>query len=432
MRAGILRGIYSLVIAVLFPLAVLRLVWLGIRKPSYLNRISERFGYVPFSRSSRPVILIHAVSVGEVNAISPLLLEIRRKFPDRTVVVTTVTATGEEALRRIDVDHVVHAFFPYDLGCFVDRFLDRICPELVVVVETEIWPNFFLRCQRRRIPLAIVNARISPGSFSGYARVSGLFADTIRRVSVIATQSETHSDRFLKLGASPAQITNCGNLKFDIQIPSSVFEKGQAARRKFAGRQPIWVAASTHEGEEGIILDVYREIRLRIAECLLVLVPRHPDRAQAIAALVRRAGLTLARRTEAGPGVGTFDVFLVDTIGELPVYYAAADVAFVGGSLVQVGGHNMLEPASLGVPIVTGPSLFNFADIVEMLQSGSGIDVCGDREKLLQVVYDYLSDANLRYQKGQCAKAVFERNQGATSRIMSILERLIEETVEAS
>jgi 3-deoxy-D-manno-octulosonic-acid transferase len=348
------------------------------------------------------------------------------RHPGHRLVVTTTTPTGAATVRQNFGESVEHLYFPYDLPSAVDSFLDRVCPAAVLVMETEIWPNFFTACARRGVPLALVNARMSARSAAGYARLSGMIRDTLRIPVLIAAQSDADARRLRELGADPGRLAVCGNLKYDIRFPPSIREQGLAQRRIFSASRPVWIAASTHEGEERVVLEAFAEIHRLQPDCLLVLAPRHPERFERVHGLCVKAGFTVARRTSPGVASGpSADIFVLDTLGELPVFYASADIAYVGGSLTPHGGHNLLEPASLGLPIITGPHVFNFADAAERLGAAGALRVAHDAGELATIVLDMLNDANGRHTAGERAHRVYMENQGSADLVIERLQPLL-------
>jgi len=419
-----LRSLYTLLLYLIAPFVLLRLAWRGLRAPAYWRRWPERFGYIE-PPAGKQLIWIHAVSVGEVQAAEPVLRALLERHPDCSLLVTTVTPTGSARVTALFGQEVAHVYAPYDLPGAVARFFERVQPRLAIVMETELWPNLFHRCRQRAVPLLLLNARLSPRSVAGYCRVRGLVGETLAAVTAIAAQGEADAGRFERLGASPAVITVTGNLKFEQRIPPSLLEQAQVLRRDWGVGRPVWIAASTHEGEDELLLDVFARLRERFDDCLLVLVPRHPERFASVAALCRQRGYhTVMRREPAGYSAGTA-VYVVDTMGELPLFYAAADVAFVGGSLVAHGGHNLLEPAALGIPVVTGPHVFNFSDICDQLVTAGAALKVTDSDALLQAVSRWLGDANERHRVGQLGRQVVERNRGALQAVMTIIERYL-------
>ena len=419
-----LRTLYTFLLYLLTPLVLLRLAWRGLRARDYWRRWPERFGSIKPPLGEQ-VIWIHAVSVGEVQAAEPVVRALLGSRPEYSLLVTTVTPTGSARVIALFGQKVAHVYAPYDLPGVVSRFFDRVRPRLAIVMETELWPNLFHACQQRAIPLLLVNARLSARSVAGYSRVRGLAGDTLAAVTEIAAQGETDAGRFVSLGARPAAITVTGNLKFEQRIPPSLLERAEVLRRDWGVGRPVWIASSTHEGEDELLLDVFRQLRKQFADCLLVLVPRHPERFVSVAALCRQRGYHTVLRSEHVRCTAETAVYVGDTMGELPLLYAASDVAFVGGSLVPHGGHNLLEPAALGMPVVTGQHVFNFTEICELLINAGAVVKVADTDELLQTVARWLGDANERHRVGQLGRQVVEKNRGAIQAVMAIIERYL-------
>jgi 3-deoxy-D-manno-octulosonic-acid transferase len=341
-------------------------------------------------------------------------------------VVTTTTPTGSQRVQELFGERVFHVYLPYDLPGAVRRFLRRVRPQLAVIMETELWPNLFHYCAAAEIPLIIANARLSPRSAAGYGRIAGLAKDTLADVSLIAAQGAADAERFRALGAAAERVMVMGNLKFDQAMPAGLATQAQALRQQLGATRPVWMAASTHEGEEEQVLDALAQLRESQPEALLLLVPRHPERFPKVAALVQRRGYSLVRRTDGHACTANTDVFLGDTLGEMPLFYAAADVAFVAGSLVPVGGHNMLEPAALGIPVLTGPHLFNFADIsAALLRTGAARKV-DNSEQLAEVLGELLMDAKQRQLMGKAGRQLVADNRGALARLLQRIEACLD------
>jgi len=385
-----MRGFYLFLSYVLAPLVVPILIWKALRNPAYLDRWEERFGFGR-SRTERRSIWIHAVSVGEVVAASPMVRRLRERFPGVPVVISTVTPTGAQRVRDMFGDEVIHSYIPYDMPGAVKRFFDRFKPRLAIIMETEIWPNLYDECGRRAVPLVLANARVSPRSVGKYRRFVSLFTRTLSHGIVLAAQSPRDAERFRLIGANPQRTHVVGNIKFDVEIPPLVVNSGQQFRAENAGRRPVWIAASTHQGEEEIVLGAHQRLRRRFPDLLLILVPRHPQRSDAVGQMVKDLGLTCVRRSSGERCADDTAVFLGDTLGELTLFYGAADAAFVGGSLVPVGGHNLLEPAALALPIITGPNNFNAEDIADMLQDAGAVCVVQDAAGLCDELAKCLS-----------------------------------------
>jgi len=416
------RGLYTLILRLALPLAVLRLYWRSIKAPGYRRRVGERL--VLGAHAPKAGIWIHAVSVGEVQAAGLLIRQLLERVRDEGILVTTTTPTGAARLGELFGNGVAHRYMPYDLPGIVGRFLDQVRPRLLIVMETEIWPNLLEACERRGIPVVLANARLSARSARGYARVPEFTRETLQRFTRIAAQSQADADRLIELGAVGERVRVTGSIKFDLRQPASQRDCAEAMRRLW-GQRPVWVAASTHEGEEALLLQAHRRLLERLPQALLVLVPRHPERFERVAALVERQGLALVRRSHQDVCGDGISVFLGDTMGELPAFLAAGDVAFIGGSLVAVGGHNLLEAAAWGVPILVGPHTFNFAAITEMMLEAGGAARVADAEALAERLGVWLTDAALRAEVGAQGQAVVERNRGALERLLGVIDEAL-------
>ena len=415
-----MRIAYTLLLYLLAPFVLLRLAWRGIRAPDYLRRWPERFGFIEPPLGER-VIWLHAVSVGEVQASEPVIRALLERYPAYSLLVTAVTPTGSAHVMSKFHDDIAHVYAPYDLPGAVSRFLDRVRPELAIVMETELWPNLFNGCRRHNIPLILGNARLSEKSAAGYRRVRRLVRQTLANVTFIAAQGEQDAARFIELGADPGRVSVSGNLKFEQRIPPSMMELAAVMRRDWGVERPVLVAASTHEGEDELLLDVYRQVRREHPGCLLVLVPRHPERFDSVADLCRNRGMNVVLRSQRVPCTPETNVFVGDSMGELLQFYAAADVAFVGGSLVPHGGHNPLEPAALGVPVLTGPHTFNFTEICQLLVSAGACEQVDSPADLAHAASRLLADANLRHAIGERGREVVAKNRGALQTVMALI-----------
>lgn len=425
------RWLYTVLLYLLVPVVLLRLQWRGRANPDYRRRWAERFGWFAAPALKQP-IWVHAVSVGEVQAAVPLIEALLARYPERSLVVTTTTPTGSGRVQTLFAGRVFHVYLPYDLPGAVRRFLERTSPCASIVMETELWPNLFHHCARRRIPVAIVNARLSPRSARGYDRIAPLVRLTLANVQLIAAQGEGDAQRFRALGASGGQLEVMGNLKFDQTLPVDLAERASVLRAQWGVERPVWIAASTHEGEDAQVLDAFARIQQALPASLLILVPRHQERFDRVADLVVERGYRIVRRASGEPASAHTQVFLGDTLGELPLFYAAADVAFVGGSLVPVGGHNMLEPAALGVPVLTGPQRFNFSDISEALLAAGAAREVADAEALAAAVVQWLGDVDDRRRAGEAGRQLVEANRGSLERLLTLLSPLLEERGKSS
>jgi 3-deoxy-D-manno-octulosonic-acid transferase len=420
--------LYTWALRLLWPYGMLRLWLRGFRNRDYWQRIPERFGFVEPLTGPR-VIWVHAVSVGEVRAAAPLVKKLCDRCPDHQILVTTMTPTGSATVASLFGDRVVTCYVPYDYPSAVRRFLDRIRPEVLIVMETELWPNIFHACNARNIPVAVTNVRMSESSMRRYLRIAPkLTRATLGQVRLLAVQSNADAERLLKLGADPSRLQVTGSIKFELALPASLGEAAEVLRRDWGADRPIWVAASTHGDEESRVLGIHRELKSKPAfsNALLVVVPRHPERFQPVVKICQRLNYKVALRSQhSGPLDPSVDVLLGDTMGELMLFYGACDVAFIGGSLVPTGGHNLLEAAALGKPVVFGPHMFNFAEIAQLtLERGAGVQV-RDSHELLEEITAFLSDANKRDRAGEAGRKLVEENRGALQRTMKLLEPLL-------
>ncbi len=412
---------YTLALYLLLPALLLRLGLRGLRNRGYWRRWPERFGFI--APLARPADLwVHAVSVGEARAAAPLVEYLLDARPGLDIVVTTMTPTGSDQVRELFAQRVAHTYVPYDFPDAVARFLSRVRPRCAIIMETEIWPNIVHACQQRAIPVMFANARLSEKSYANYTRIVRLIRPTLRCVQAFAVQSERDARRLHRLGVSPAVIEVTGSVKFDVKLPASLAEVAQVLRREWGQQRPVWIAGSTHEGEESAVLDAFRTLRQRHPDLLLVLVPRHPERFNPVVRRCERDGLKVARRSATSLGLAPeIEVLVGDTMGELTLFYAASDIAFVGGSLAPVGGHNVLEPAALGVPVVCGPHMFNFQDISELLvEHGAGIIIDAGAE-LAPVIGDLLADPDRRFRMGEAGRHLIEENRGALRKTIAVL-----------
>lgn len=416
-----MRILYSFCFYLLLPLIVARLWWKGRRSPGYRARLAERFGL--FAPPAPGGIWVHAVSLGETIAALPLIQALKARYPGETITVTTTTPTGSERVRAALGDSVFHVYAPYDLPDSLARFLERVHPRMLIIMETELWPNTLRACRVRGLPVVLANARLSARSAQGYARFPSLTRSMLGDLSAVAAQHADDAGRFVALGLPAERATVTGSIKFDLNVPAALVEQARALRESLGVARPVWIAASTHRGEDELVLQAFAAVRLRFPETLLLLVPRHPERFGEVAALVERSGLKCVRRSEGRPCAPDTAVFLGDSMGELLLFYAAADLAFVGGSLVPIGGHNVLEPAALRVPALTGPHYFNFAEITRSLLTAGGVREVAGAEALGEAVCDWLAEPAARARAGAAAYAVIEANRGALARLLELVER---------
>lgn len=419
---------YRALALLLLPLVLLRLWWQGWRQPGYPRRWRERMGLFdsPASNLGAAPIWVHAVSVGEVAAAVPLVRGLRERYPSIPVLLTTTTPTGREAAERQLGQSVHHAVFPYDATFALRRFFQRYRPRALLVMETELWPNLISQCEQRGVPVALLNARLSARSARGYARFQRLTSVTLACLDVILAQSAEDSARFVALGAPPDRVRVAGSLKFDVSMPASLHEEAAVLRRALGGDRPIVMAGSVREGEEERIITIYRELQHELPALALMLAPRHPARFESVVAQCEATGLRVGRRSAGDPREGEpLDILVLDSMGELPRFYAAADVAIVGGSLAPLGGQNMLEPAALGVPVVVGPHLYNFAEVARRLEAGGALRIGRDDRSIALQVKAWLVDGEARDRAGAAARAIVDANRGATRETLDQLVPLL-------
>ncbi len=421
-----MRFLYIALTYLLVPLALMLLLWRGLRDRSYWRDLDERFGFG--AREPRPGIWVHAVSMGEVQASAPLVRSLRARYPQFPLVLTTVTPTGAQRARELFGDDVQVRHIPFDLPGCVRRFFDRTRPRLAVILETELWPNLYHECGHRRVPLVLASARISPRSVNRYRRLVSLFRETLSHGIVIAAQSKADAERFKSIGANPAHTHITGNIKFDFELPAGLEADGLRLRERYAAARPVWIAGSTHEREEDIVLNAHAQVCRTIPDALLVLVPRHSNRFEAVAALLRRRGIGFVTRSSGAAVRTNTPVVLVDTLGQLLMFYAATDVAFVGGSLVPVGGHNLLEPVALSRPILTGPHNFNSEEIARLFVEVGAAHIVHDAAELGEQVTLLLREPAERERRGSTGRRALDENRGALRRLLDLIDPLLRES----
>jgi 3-deoxy-D-manno-octulosonic-acid transferase len=414
-----MRILYNLLIYLAAPIAFLAQVMRGLGDPDCRQGRWQRFGLGEGLPDGS--IWVHAVSVGEVQASAPLVRALLQRYPARRLVLTTVTPTGAARARSLFGDAVALRYLPFDLPGSVRRFFERVKPSIAIIMETELWPNLLAECNRRGIPLLLASARISPRSVRRYRRLASLFGELLSKGIIVAAQSEADAQRFRSIGANPARTHVTGNIKFDIVVDPDVCRQGGSWRETQAGGRPIWVAGSTHEGEERLVLDAHAKVCAEHAAALLVLVPRHPNRFAEVAALLDQRGVSWVSRSSGKAVRPETGVVLGDTMGELMMFYAAADVAFVAGSLVPVGGHNLLEPIAVGASAVTGPHNFNGEEIYRKLVEAGVVMTVADADELSAAVAGLLADAARRRELGECGRRVVEENRGALDRLLALV-----------
>ncbi len=416
------RALYTLALFALLPVALLHLAWRARRQPEYLRHVGERLGLYASPPSDtaapqQPLIWIHAVSVGETRAAAPLLEGLSARYPGHRILLTHTTPTGRAMGRQLFGGRVLRAYLPWDLPFAVNAFLEHYRPVAGVLMETEIWFNLAAACQRRSVPLLLVNARLSERSARGYARLAHLTATALHSLAGVAAQTSADATRLQSLGARAPEVT--GNLKFDVIPPPALLALGARLREQYGAARPVLLAASTREGEEPLVLDAFAA--LNAPGALLVLVPRHPQRFDEVEQLVLARGWRCVRRSADGPVPEDVAVVLGDSMGEMFAYYAACDVAFVGGSLVPLGGQNLIEAAATGCPVLTGPHTFNFADASRLAVASGAARVVHDPAELAAAARALLTDPEARARASGAALDFAIAHRGATERTLNLI-----------
>ena len=402
----------------------MRLLWRGIKAPAYRYRWHERFALYN-KKYPQGVIWFHAVSVGEAESLFPLVRQIQKQHPDAKLLITTTTPTGSARIKAVMQETVEHVYLPYDVPDAVNRFMQCFKPRLAVIMETEIWPNLFITCGKNSVPLYIINARLSEKSTRGYQKIPSLVHPALAGINLIATQTQDDANRFIAIGADSGKVKTLGNIKFDVEIPQSTVALGlQIKADLFAGRF-VWLIASTHKDEEALFLEIYKEIKQKIPELLLVIVPRHPERFAGVKKLCEQLQLVVVMRTTGDRVYSETDVYLVDTMGELKMLYAASDVAFVGGSMVSRGGHNILEAAAVGVPVMFGPYMHNFKEIARGVLSQDAAIQCQNKNDVVNAILALYEQPAYRAALSEKGMEFVRQNQGAIGRICAILDQVI-------
>jgi 3-deoxy-D-manno-octulosonic-acid transferase len=421
--------LYSGVMYLLSPFTVVHLILRGLRQRVYFQRWSERFAMYQSPRLAQ-CIWLHAVSVGEVNASAALVKRLKERYPTMPLLLTTTTPTGSDRVNALFGSGVHHVYLPYDTPGAVNHFLDYHQPKIALIMETEIWPNLFVEIGRRKIPLLIINARLSERSLRGYRAIASLLKIAFKSITQVLAQSDLDLQRYQNLGITSAQGQVSGNLKFDIEI-ASPYEAQAMQWRKGWGSRPVWIAASTHQDEEALVIAAHHRIRKVLPTILLCWAPRHPERFDAVQNLLQaqQNWRIKERRTHQQPDADT-DVFVINTLGELMGFYACADIAFVGGSLQPIGGHNLLEPAAVGVPSIIGPYTSNFLDISKLLiEVGAAIRI-QNGDELADCVIEHLHDLARTRQKGLAGKLRIEKERGALSKTLKVIDDVLHENTQ--
>ncbi|MCX8579503.1 MULTISPECIES: lipid IV(A) 3-deoxy-D-manno-octulosonic acid transferase [unclassified Gilliamella] len=417
--------IYTLLLYLIQPFVWLKLLWRSRKAPAYRQRWLERYGFCK-NKVKPNGILVHAVSVGETIAAIPLIKALQQKYPQLPITVTTMTPTGSERVKSLLKDSVSHVYLPYDLPGAIKRFLKTTKPKIVIIMETELWPNLISQCYKQKIPLIIANARLSERSAARYGKLGKAVKQLFSKISMVAAQNQQDGERFVSLGLPADHLAITGSIKFDINLSNEQRQNINQLKQQWQLKRPVLIAASTHSGEDEIILTAFKKLLLKHANLLLILVPRHPERFKTVEKLISDNGFNYLKRSTNQIPTEQTQIVLGDTMGELVELYAMADIAFVGGSLVKQGGHNPLEPALHHIAIITGEYFFNFQVICEQLIEAQGMIVCtNSADDLYSTIDRLLNDNSRRVQLGENAYLVLKQNQGALSRLLVVINHYL-------
>ncbi|MAJ80186.1 MAG: 3-deoxy-D-manno-octulosonic acid transferase [Porticoccaceae bacterium] len=418
---------YSFLFYLLTPAIVIRLLVKSLRYPLYRIRLGERWGFVSGRSHEKLTFWVHAASVGESVAATPLITALCAINHEFRVHVTCMTPTGSQRIHSTFSDQlgktITHSYVPYDIPRAVERFLERIRPDILIIMETELWPNIISLCRKNNIPVVLANGRMSEKSASGYERYAFLTRCIFQQLSSVAAQTDGDATRFIRLGVSETRISVTGNIKFDMVIEDSLRQTAKQLRYRLRGRdeRPIWVAASTHFGEEEIVLEAFSDARKKIINLLLVITPRHPERFGGVINMCVSRGYRVARSSSMSNDE-EFDILVLDAMGELMGYYGACDITFVGGSLVPVGGQSLIEPAMWGRPILSGPYLYNFSQTAELLGACRGLKICNVSSEISIAVVELLTNTETCREMGASSLRVAKESSGALPRLVTLIE----------
>jgi len=420
-----MRYLYTFVLYLALPLILLRLKWKARRAPAYSKRWKERFGFYK-SQKLNDSIWFHTVSYGEAVAALPLIKKTLAEHPDKNVVVTTMTPTGSDCITKNIGDSVHHVYIPYDFPSAIKRFIKHFDPKIAVIMETELWPNLLHFTYKKNIPILLANARLSIKSMKGYQRISKLIKPALNKITTIAAQSKIDAKHFTQLGVSDNKIIITGNIKYDLEIPVDITEQSEKLRNIWGSDRLVWIAASTHQGEDEKVLTAFKKILITLPNTLLLLVPRHPERFEQVAKLCQQQGFNTNTYSNVEQTTPNTQVIVGDVMGKMLLFYSASNVAFVGGSLANIGGHNPIEPASLSVPVVTGPHTFNFTEISHTLKNAGAMFEINNEEELADKTLALLQDQTLAKEAGESGLEVVKQSRGALSKHLKWIDAVLD------
>ena len=416
------RILYTLFFYLVTPLILVYLGYRAFRSSDYRGRIGERFGLINFD-ITKPVILIHSVSVGETIAATPLIKKLLSKYPDHQLVVTTSTPTGSVTVKKAFGDAVSHCYLPLDLPGSMQRFLTKLKPQLCIIMETELWPNMLHQLHQAEVPTLLANARMSAKSATGYqSKAAPLMQEMLSNLTQVSAQFESDGQRFIELGLAPEKLAISGSIKFDLLISPQLIAQQTELKHQWAPHRPVWIAGSTHPDEDQQVLQTHQQLLQQHPDLLLIIVPRHPERFEGVAQLCHSMAFEFIKRSSGQAPESTTQIVVGDTMGELLLMCGIADVAFIGGSLIERGGHNPLEPAALGKPVVMGQHVFNFSDICDKLIATNGLTLVSDQAQLTQHVLGLFDDRTTMLTMGHNGQKFVKSNQGTINRLLDWVE----------
>lgn len=419
-----MRQLYNVLLFLLLPFILLRLFWKSIKISDYKKRIKERFGFV--EKINTNSIWLHAVSFGELKAAIPLINELQKNFPDYRIIVTTMTVTGSGLAQKSFNQDIYHCYCPYDYPFAINHFLKMTNPKLLILMETEIWPNWLFYCDKNNIPVMIANARLSQKSLNGYQRFKFFLKHLLPTIKLIAAQSEQDRKHFLTLGFPKEKVKLFGNVKFDLNVPNNLVEEARQWRQQSnCLDKKILIAASTHEGEEKIILEAFQQLKKQFSNLLLIIVPRHPERFESVVKLCSNYSQHIARRTQGLFAKTGTEIFIVDTMGELLLFYAIANLAFVGGSLVNIGGHNLLEAAANGIPTITGKHMHNFQFIYDQMSQLETTYTVENEKEFTEIATNLLKNEALQARIRERNLAFIAQNRGVLHKYIQVIKNFL-------
>ena len=421
------RLVYTILFTLCMPFVFLKLLWRGYKAPEYRPRKLERFGLFA-SPKLHNSIWVHAVSVGEVLAAEPIIRELQKRYPKKDLVVTSMTPTSSALIKKLFGDTVFHVYAPYDLPWSVDAFLRKVDPAFLIIMETELWPNMIHRTRLHSCPVVLANARLSERSARGYRRLKPAVGWMLNELCLVLCQHQNDAQRFASLGIDAEKINVTGSVKYDLDIDSQCIERGRQHRQPLGLEQPVWIGASTHEGEDALLLKVHRAIQQHFPAAVLILVPRHPERFESVYQLALNKQFKAYRFSDGSSIPSDAEVFVVDAMGVLLEFYAASDIAFIGGSLVEVGGHNPLAAGAFGLPVLMGTYVFNFEAICQKLRAVRGLDIVSNEQELQETLLRLMVDPKHARHMGENALREIEASKGAVGRVVEALAPLLDAT----